>query len=229
MEEGRHARCAGRPPASAGTRTACAGSGRGPRACRLRRLATVRRRHRGAAAARGHRRKTTRPEVGRVDRVHRSVRGRTAGRRQGPGVGLPRDHRLRGRPDRREGPEPVPDRSAAVRGGAGTRPGRSRERPGPGRTRQAAVRPRRQAGPQSRLCPDELRPAATGARGRRGERRGRAGRRGTGQAEPRVHADLGADRRAHLRPPGRHRQSGHRTRRCSPRSCRRARSISSST
>ena len=163
-----------------------------------------------ARAARGHRRQAARAEAGRMDRVHRTVRGRPAGRRPGPGLGLSRDHRLRGRPGRRERPEPVPDRSAAVRGGAGARPGRSRERPGSGRARQAAVRACRQADRQSGLCPDELRSAAAGASGRRGEPGGRAGRRGTGQAQPRLHTDLGADRRADLRPPGRHRQSGHR-------------------
>ena len=213
MEEGRHARCAGRPSASAGTRTACAGSGRGPRARRLRRRPNG---EAGATAAPPPPEVTVaQPRVqklvewteftGRFEAEQRvDVRARVSGYlatidfQDGQIVEKGQSLFL------------IDPRPFEV--GAGARPGRSRERRGPGRARQAASS---SASPSWSSSPafSPRRTTTSGCRSARPPRRALgAAQAAVEQArlEPRVHADLGADRRAHLRPPGRHRQSGHR-------------------
>ena len=169
-------------------------------------------RRRGAAAADSHGRPSAGREARRVDRVHRPLRGDRSGSRCAPRVhGLPRTRSISATAQiGREGRPAVRDRPAAVRGRARARPGRPRQRRGAGRARRHRVPAGRRPRPEPGLLAASYDQRRQEKEAAQASLMAAAGRDRERPARPRVHPHPRADRRPHLRPPGRHRQSGDR-------------------
>ena len=172
-----------------------------------------------AAAAAGHGRKARGQADRRGRRVRRPLRRGQRGRGAGPGRRLPREHRLRGRPDRQGRRPAVHHRRAPLRDRPRPGPGRAGRRRGGAELLSQRADPCRGADqPRQHLAAGKGR-AARGLPLRTGPGRRRQGGDRAGQARSGVHPDPGtADRpdRPQLRlrgQPGRgqlHRADQHR-------------------
>ena len=170
------------------------------------------RRHRGAAAADRHGRPSAGREAGRVDRVHRPLRGGRSGSRCAPASPATsnsidfRDGQVVERGQLLFVIDPRPF-EVALR----ARQGRSRQRRGAGRARRHRVPAGRR--PRRRARPSRARATTSGCRRRRARRASlTAAQAAMAKARldleyTRISAPIGGP---HLRPPGRHRQPGDR-------------------
>ena len=123
---------------------------------------------------------------------------------------------FRGRADRQKGRSAVRDRSAALRGDAGRRPGAARPGQCAGRARQPAARARRSAPPARCARPAPMTSGVSDLKVAAAAVEVRQGRDPLGRAQCRVHPDHRAADRPHQQASGQRRQPDQRRRRQRP-------------